>query len=155
MVGGAPATASSGTTPQVGSHGAPTAGSHAGRAPTGNDDDAVASSGDASAADAGTDAGPVEVTLNRLPDFQKPPVALRLKVRLAAADTTASMQELAKTGFGAVELAVSLRDATSLATTLTAAKLAGIQVDLAPGGSMPVRARASERPIQCSSCRAR
>jgi hypothetical protein len=86
------------------------------------------------------DAGPVEVALKRLPDFEKPPVAVRLKTRFGSANLAAGLQELAKTGFGAAEIGANLSDAASLANTLQAAKQAGLSVDLAPGGSMPYAA---------------
>lgn len=98
------------------------------------------SSPDISEPGASADQGPVEVALHRLPDFEKPPVSVRLKVRYGSTNAAAGLQELAKTGFGAVEAGANLSDAASLNTLLQAAQNAGIQVDLAPGGSMPYAA---------------
>ncbi len=73
-----------------------------------------------------------------IPEFVNPPVGARLKVRSSGVGST--LQELARTGFGAVEMGVDFLDtngAATLSTTLQTAKQYGIRVDLAPGGSMP------------------
>jgi hypothetical protein len=83
----------------------------------------------------------VQIAFDRLPDFQNPPSAVRLKTRLAAAPTTENLQELARSGFGAVELAIDADSpAQALTATLQTAKSLGLRVDLAPGGSMPYAA---------------
>src|ERR1700712_4322359 len=70
------------------------------------------------------DEGPVLTLLERLPEFGDPPVSVRLKTRFGSADAAAGMQELAKSGFGAVEAGADLSDAAGLASTLRAAKQA-------------------------------
>ena len=72
------------------------------------------------------------------PEFINPPVSARLKARSNGIDST--LEELSKSGFGAVEMGVSYTGADALATTLRAAEKYGMKIDLAPGGSMPYMA---------------
>jgi hypothetical protein len=101
---------------------------------------AMGCSGTQGSSNSETAARPVEVSLASLPDFKSPPTSVRMKVRFASVDVAAGLQELAKTGFGAVEIGADLTDPAGLAATLHAARAAGLAVDLAPGGSMPYSA---------------